>query len=81
MKNVLIKLAYAMSAVVVITAVFNVLLWLLSMVVSSAAAELLANVIIMIAGFFFGLRYYRVTKPGVTTTVVAVKPLRIGTRA
>ena len=80
MKNVLIELAHIMSAVVVITAVFNVLLWLLSMVVSSSAAALLANVIIMIAGFFFGLRYYRVTKPGVTTYVV-VKPLQLGTRA
>lgn len=81
MKTVPDMLAYSLSAVVVITAVFNVLLWLLSMVVSIAAAELLANAIIIIAGFFFGLRYYRVTKPGVTTTVVVVKPLRIGTRA
>ena len=86
MKNVLISLACITGVVVVLTAVFNVLVAMLSMVLGTTIATIVANVLTLGIGLWaineLETRHARTTcaRPARTTVVVA-KPLRIGTRA
>ena len=79
MKNVLISLACITGVVVVVlTAVFNVLVAMLSMVLGTTIATIVANVLTLGIGLWaiseLETRHAR-------TTCVVAKSLRIGTRA